>query len=96
MVMGMAQRTALNKTALKMVGWFDRWGKQLIEEMEKQNIPRHALRVPVERPKGDPFFLGRRFTDDNEEPIILRRGLIRQLLDEMDRRAKELNRFEKK
>jgi hypothetical protein len=96
MVMGMAQRTALNKTALKMVGWFDRWGKQLTEEMEKQNISRHALWVPVERPKGTPSFFGRQHTDDNDEPITLRRGLIRQLLDEMDRRAKELSRFEKK
>ncbi len=94
--MGMAQRTALNKTALQTAGWLSRWGRALKAEMEKQNISRHAEVTKVLRPEGKRFFNRFSYTTDDDEIITFRRGQIRRLLDEMAHKVKELERFEKK
>lgn len=96
MVMGMSQRTALNKTALKTAGWLGRWGKTIKAEMVKQGISRHPLRQEINRPGTSRFRGFPKYTDDNDELITFTRGQIRRLLDEMARQKAELERFEKK
>jgi hypothetical protein len=94
MVSGMAQRKALNDTALGTATWIVTAANRIKAEMEKQNIDRHPKLTPVEVNKMNRFLKASRYTTDDKEPITFERGQIRQLLDEMAERVEALRRFE--
>jgi hypothetical protein len=91
MVMGSAQRNALNKTALGVANALTNWSALLVGEMEKQGVGRY----PKITREGD----GRRrifekITTDDKETVTFERWRIRQVLDEMDSMKQQLLRFE--
>jgi hypothetical protein len=91
MVMGSAQRNALNKTALGAANALAYWSQLLTEEMEKQGIERYSKRTPIT----ERSLFGRRYVTDDKETVVFERGKIRNMLDEMARLRSELLRFEK-
>jgi hypothetical protein len=92
MVMGSAQRNALNKTALGAANALTNWSRQLVAEMEKQGVGRYPKRTP----KGERHrIFGQPSTTDDKETVTFERWRIRQLLDEMDALNQKLLRFEK-
>jgi hypothetical protein len=95
MVSGMSQRKALNDTALGTAIWLVNAANRIQAEMERQNIDRHSKRTPLEPSGMNTFLKTTRHSTDDKEPITFERRHIRQLLDEMAERVRELRRFEK-
>jgi hypothetical protein len=76
MVIGSAQRNALNKTALGAANALTNWSDRLVTEMEKQGVGRYPKQTPKEGSKRDQIF-GQRFTTDDKEPVTFERWQIR-------------------
>jgi len=92
MVMGSAQRNALNKTALGTANALANWSNFLTMEMQEQGVERHTKRTPT----GEKTFWGSpKFTTDDKETVTFERRKIRRMLDEMAKVRSELLRFEK-
>jgi hypothetical protein len=91
MVMGSAQRNALNKTALGTANALASWSNLLTAEMQKQGVERHSKRTPT----GENSWFGPKYTTDDHETVTFERLKIRRLLDEMAKVRDELLRFEK-
>ncbi len=69
MVMGSAQRNALNKTALGTAQALANWTNLLTAEMQKQGVDRHTKRTPT----GEKSWLGiGKCTTDDKETVTLR------------------------
>jgi hypothetical protein len=92
MVMGSAQRNALNKTALGAANALTNWSTQLVAEMEKQGVGRYTKRTPIGKRS---IFGHQPSTTDDKETVTFERWRIRQLLDEMAALKEKLLRFEK-
>jgi hypothetical protein len=67
MVMGSAQRNALNKTALGAANALTNWSAQLVQEMEKQGVGRDQKRTR----KGESWRAS--YTTDDHEMVTFER-----------------------
>ncbi|HEV7602438.1 MAG TPA: hypothetical protein VGO49_19550 [Bradyrhizobium sp.] len=92
MVMGSAQRNALNKTALGTANALENWSRVLIDEMAKQGIDRHTKHTPIG--EGRHRWMQQYSTDD-DETVTFKRWQIRRILEGMAKVRGELLRFEK-
>jgi hypothetical protein len=88
MVMGSAQRNALNKTALDTANALHNWVALLTREMKRQGVGRYVGRTPTKSSWGTGY------TTDDKETVTFERGKIRRLLDEMEEAHRDLLRFE--
>jgi protein gp37 len=91
MVMGSAQRNALNKTALGTANALTNWSALLVAEMEKQGVGRYRKETR-EGEKRQRIF--GKVTTDDKETVTFERWQIRRVLDEMDSLKQQLLRFE--
>jgi hypothetical protein len=93
---GMSQRKALCDTALVTANVIVYWAEVLKDEMKRQNIERHAKRIPTKDGgmRRSKYFDN--YTTDDNETITFERGQLRRLLDQMAEQIVRLRRFETK